>query len=542
MSDRPADFEVPLNPAARLKTFSPSKTDAAFERSDAHFRRLLEKLPAAAYTCDPNGLITYYNPRAVTLWGRHPRLNDPVDRWCGSFKLFSTEGEPIKHDQCWMALALHNDREYNGHEIMIQRPNGEWITALAHANPIHDHEGRLIGAVNVLVDISDRKKTEEVLRDADSAKNEFLATLAHELRNPLAPIRNALEVLQVKGELSDDARWAIDIMNRQVGNMTRLIDDLLDIARITGNKLELRKDRVELASIVTAAIETSRPLIDSNGHSLAVSLPLEPLFVEGDLPRLAQVVANLLNNAAKYTPPGGSISVTAERIGSDAVISVRDTGMGISPEMLPRVFDMFTQAAHSPHTPRDGLGIGLTLVRRLVEMHGGTVAAHSAGSGQGSVFVIQIPALSPEGISPSHSRGQPVGYPRLDLRVVVADDNADSVATLSMLLRALGCEVHIAHDGEDALRAASQLLPHVMLLDIGMPKLNGYEVARQTREASWGADIVLAAVTGWGQSVDRERSRAAGFDHHLVKPLDFSELISMLGELSRTRGAAGAQT
>jgi signal transduction histidine kinase/ActR/RegA family two-component response regulator len=519
-----------------------ARSDMTFERGESHFRRLLDKLPAAAYMCDPNGLITYYNQRAVTLWGRDPKINDPVDRWCGSFKLCSADGEPIKHDECWMALALYNDREYNGHEIRIQRPNGDWLTALAHANPIHDSEGRSIGAVNVLVDISDRKNSEEQLRDADAAKNEFLATLAHELRNPLAPIRNALEVLQVKGELSGDARLAVEIIDRQVDNLTRLVEDLLDVARITGNKLELRKDRVDLANVVTAAIETSRPMIDANAHSLAVSLPEEPLFVEGDLARLAQVVSNLLNNAAKYTSPGGNISVSTERIGSDAVVVVRDTGIGISSQMLPHIFDMFTQATHPQHTPKDGLGIGLTLVRRLVEMHNGTVSAHSAGAGEGSEFVVRLPVLPAEGTSPRNPRGQPVGYPKLDLRVLVADDNADSVATLSMLLRALGCDVRIAHDGETALRVASELRPHVMLLDIGMPKVNGYEVARQTRQASWGANVVLAAVTGWGQETDRERSRDAGFDHHLVKPLDFSELISMLTALSQAHSTAGVRT
>ncbi|HJU74975.1 MAG TPA: ATP-binding protein [Gemmatimonadaceae bacterium] len=508
-------------------------------RSEAQFHQLLEKLPAGAYTCDPDGLITYFNQHAVALWGRAPQLNDPVDRWCGSFKLFAPNGAPISHDRCWMALALEQDREFNGHEIVVERPNGERITALAHANPIRDAAGTLVGAVNVLIDISDQKRSEEILRQADSAKNEFLATLAHELRNPLAPIRNAIEVMNLKGELTPDLRRALDIIDRQVKQMSRLVDDLIDVARITGNKFELKKERLDLATVVSAAVETSRPVIDTYGHVLTVAMPGEPVALEGDLTRLAQAVANLLNNAAKYTPHGGTISVRAEGQGSEAVIFVRDTGVGISPDMLPRVFDMFTQATASPHAQRDGLGIGLTLVRRLVELHGGTVAALSAGLGQGSEFVIRLPVA--ESASPLNgSRATRSKYPVLDLRILVADDNPDSATSLGMLLRILGSDVRIAHDGDEALRTAAEFQPHVMLLDIGMPKANGYEVAKRVRTSDWGRPIVLIAVTGWGQKTDRERSREAGFDHHLVKPVDASELIAMLASLKETTVAPNA--
>ena len=276
---------------------------AAFllQHSELQFRRLLEKLPAGAYTCDPSGLITYYNQHAVRLWGRAPKLNDPVDRFCGSFKLYAADGAPITHDKCWMALALCTDKEYNGHEIIVERPDGRRLTVLAYANPIRDEAGKLYGAVNVLVDISDRKQAEEALEQADRRKNEFLATLAHELRNPLAPIRNAVEVLHHKAEPTPELKWALGVIDRQTQQMTRLIDDLLDIARITSNKLELRKERLELGDVVGAALETSRPLIEACGPDFDVTLPPEPLYVEGDRTRLAQVVCNLLNNAAKYT-------------------------------------------------------------------------------------------------------------------------------------------------------------------------------------------------------------------------------------------------
>jgi len=266
--------------------------------SELRFRGLLEKLPAGAYTCDPDGLITYFNQHAVQLWGRTPKLNDPVDRFCGSFKLYANDGSPIPHDECWMALALKNCLEYNGHEIIIERPDGYRLTVLAHANPIHSETGQLLGAVNVLVDISDRKMAEEALKRADRSKNEFLATLAHELRNPLAPIRAAVKILQLKSKPTPESQSALKVIERQTKQMTRLIDDLLDIARITSNKLELRCEPIELSEVLNAAVETSRPLIEQRGHKLIVKTPAEPIRIDGDLVRLAQVISNLLNNAA----------------------------------------------------------------------------------------------------------------------------------------------------------------------------------------------------------------------------------------------------
>lgn len=498
---------------------------------ELRFRGLLEKLPAGAYTCDPHGLITYFNQHAVQLWGRSPRLNDPVDRFCGSFKLYALDGSPISHDQCWMALALKNSLEYNGHEIIIERPDGQRCTTLAYANPISDETGRLVGAVNVLVDISDRKRAEDALKEADRSKNEFLATLAHELRNPLAPIRAAVKILELKAKVTPDSRAALEVIDRQTRQMARLIDDLLDIARITSNKLELRKERIQLREVFNMAVETSRPLIDQRGQKLTVKTPAQPIYLDGDVVRLAQVVSNLLNNAAKYTERGGQIWLTAARRGHDAIVTVRDTGIGIPRESLPRIFEMFTQADRSSYQSSGGLGIGLTLVKRLVQMHGGNIMAHSEGTGKGSEFSLALPMMDRpprvkakrvKQVTGSDSgRGTPC-------RILVVDDNRDSAESLGLLLELLGNEVRVVHDGLTAVRIADEFQPRVVLMDIGLPSLNGYDAARQIRQQPSGAQAVLIAVTGWGQEVDRQCSRDAGFDHHLVKPLDPDTLTTLL--------------
>jgi PAS domain S-box-containing protein len=368
---------------------------SAFQRTELLYRTILDKLPAAAYLCDSEGLITYFNRHAVHLWGRAPKLNDAADRYCGSFKLFSADGEAISHEHCWMALAIRNNREYNGEEILIERPKGERLAALAHASPIRDEFGKVLGAVNILVDISDRKKTEEALKEADRAKNLFLATLAHELRNPLAPIRNAMEILNLKSSPNPELRWALEVIGRQVEQMTRLIDDLLDVARITGNKLEIRKERVDLTEVLRLAIETSQPLIEACGQELCVQLPSQAITLDADSARLSQVISNLLNNAAKYTDRGGRITITASQSNGAASVSVVDSGMGIAPEMLHRIFEVFTQGEQSKAGPYGGLGIGLTLVKQLVELHGGMIRVKSDGPGKGSEFTVILP-VAPE--------------------------------------------------------------------------------------------------------------------------------------------------
>jgi signal transduction histidine kinase len=378
----------------------------------------------------------------------------------------------------------------------------------------------------------------EALRQADRRKDEFLAMLAHELRNPLAPVRNAIHTLLLAGGKPEIARQAQEIIERQVGQMARLIDDLLDVSRISRGKIELRKERVRLSSVIHLAVETSKPLIEASGHDFRVVLPEEELHLEADPTRLAQVLSNLLNNSARYTERGGRISLAACREGDRAALRVSDTGVGIPREMLPHIFEMFRQVDRSLERAQGGLGIGLTLVRRLVELHGGSVEAHSEGPGKGSDFVVHLPlAPSPAGAT---GNGDPSAAPGQSLRrrVLLVDDNRDAADSLAMLLRLLGHEVHVAFDGAAALQEASARRPEVVLLDIGLPKLNGYEVAARLRAEPALRCVCLVALTGWGQEGDRQRALESGFDHHMLKPVDLAVLEKLLGSLGKPAGTA----
>jgi PAS domain S-box-containing protein len=380
------------------------------------------------------------------------------------------------------------------------------------------------------------------LQEADRRKDDFLATLAHELRNPLAPIRNAVQVLKTKGPAEPELVWSREVIDRQVGQMARLLEDLLDVSRITRNRLELRKSRVTLASVVETAVETSRPLIDRRGHQLTVALPGESVLLDADPVRLAQVFSNLLNNAAKYTPNGGRIrlgaELTAGRAGSprEVVVSVNDTGMGISPEMLPRIFVMFSQAQPALDRSESGLGVGLALVKGLVEMHGGHIEATSAGAGKGSTFLVRLPVLV-ETIIDDRGRTADEGVTSQGpkWRILIVDDLKDSADSLAMLLGLLGHEVHAAYDGEEGVAAAEKLRPDVVLLDLGMPKLNGYDACRYIRQQPWGKDMFLIAVSGWGQESDRRRAEEARFNRHMLKPVDPSELMKVIESLTTAK-------
>jgi PAS domain S-box-containing protein len=372
------------------------------------------------------------------------------------------------------------------------------------------------------------------LKDSDRRKDEFLAILAHELRNPLAPIRNAVHILRAKGPPLPELRWATDVIDRQVHQMSRLVDDLLDVSRIAGGKIQLRKERIDLRTVVTSAIEASRPLIDKWRHELKVAMPAEPVYLDGDLTRLSQVLLNLLNNAAKYTDRGGRIALTVEPEGAQVAIRVKDSGIGIPSEMLPHIFGMFTQVDRSLERAEGGLGIGLTLVQRLVELHRGTVKAYSEGAGKGSEFVVRLPVATGADAAAGSAHGAAAAEPAAHstCRILIVDDNRDAADTLGLLLKNLGNEVHIAHDGLEALGAAEEFQPDVVLLDIGMPKMNGYDAARRIR-AVRGAGVVLIAVTGWGQDEDRRRSAEAGFDHHLTKPVNLAALQALLATADR---------
>jgi CheY-like chemotaxis protein len=373
-----------------------------------------------------------------------------------------------------------------------------------------------------------RARAEALLKEADRTKDEFLAILAHELRNPLAPIRNAVEIMRRCPIEDPQLIWARDLVERQLGHLARLVDDLLDVSRITRGAITLAREPVSVATVLTRAIETVQPMIVGETHELVIDMRDQSLEVEGDLTRLTQALSNLLNNAVKYTEAGGRINVSVQRAQEMVEVRVKDSGLGISPELLPRLFNLFTQADATTHRAQGGLGIGLALVRKLVEMHDGTVAAYSAGANRGSEFVVRLPLLqnarrrSPAAAIPA-ARAR-----RLPRRILIADDNRDSLESLAMLLRCDGHEVYTAADGQEALEQAAICKPEILLLDIGMPKLDGVQVGRRVRAEAWGHAMTLIALTGWGQDSDRKRTQAAGFDAHLVKPLDISALAPYL--------------
>jgi PAS domain S-box-containing protein len=422
-------------------------------------------------------------------------------------------------------------RSFSTHHCL----GGAVIQVETTLSPLRDGGRELVGSLVVIRDVTEqeravaaRKLAEESLRNADRRKDEFLATLAHELRNPLAPIRNALQIMRLTNEASaiDNARGVIE---RQLGQLVHLVDDLLDVNRISQGKIELRKVDVDIAAVVRDAIETSRPLIEAGRHTLTVRLPAAAsAIVNADPTRVGQVVANLLNNAAKYTPDGGHIEVCARAESGEAVITVSDDGVGISAEMLPRVFEMFAQVDHTVSRSQGGLGIGLTLVKRLVEMHGGTVQAESGGPGHGCIFTVRIP-LAQGRVGAAAADVVAHSTQGLHRRILVVDDSHDIATSTADLLAILGHETFIAHDGEEAVALVKSVKPSVVLLDIGLPKRSGHEVAKWIRAQPGGADLLLIALSGWGQKEDVRKSREAGFDMHLVKPVELdtlSEIIS----------------
>ncbi|HKQ57440.1 MAG TPA: PAS domain S-box protein [Candidatus Eisenbacteria bacterium] len=462
---------------------------------------------------------------------------------------FAADLQPTRDE--YQAVVHPDDRERNNHEwergvaerrrieieYRVLAADGSWRWVASYGQAIYDQDGQAERYIGVSMDLTERKRAEAMLREADRQKDEFIAVLAHELRNPLAPIRNAVAILQQQGPPDPELVWARNVIDRQASHMARLLDDLLDVSRITRRRLDLRRQRLTLKHVIDRGLETSRPLVDAGGHRLAIELPPDDVWLDGDPLRLSQVVSNLVNNAAKYTSSRGEISVRAAREGDQVVIAVRDNGIGITPEDLPRVFDVFAQAAPALERSHGGLGIGLSLVRGIVEAHGGTVEAHSDGMGQGSEFIVRLPAAAapvhaPADATPAHVPSAP-GSP---LRIVVADDNADALDSLTLVLRRGGHDVHPAADGAEAVEVAGRVRPDVALLDIGMPRLNGYEAARRIRGEDWGRTIVLVALTGWGQQEDRQRAVEAGFDEHLVKPVEPARLATLLRHISTPVG------
>jgi len=494
-------------------------------------RSLIESNIDALITTDPRGIITDVNKQMEALTGctRDELIGAP-------FKDYFTDPERAEAG----IKRVLGESKLTDYELTARARDGKETVVSYNATTFHDRGRKLQGVFAAARDVTERKRYEQSLQEADRRKNEFLAMLAHELRNPLAPMRNALHVMRLtesrerQRPKDEAAQSAHAMMERQVEQMVRLVDDLLDVSRVSRGKIELRRARIELQAAVLHTVEVMRPQCKILNHTLTVTLPAQPLFLNADATRLAQVLGNLLNNACKFTDRGGQIGLSVECDGKEVVIRVRDNGVGITTDQLPRIFDMFVQVDTSLERSASGLGIGLTLVKTLVEMHGGTVEAHSAGIGKGSEFVLRLAIMDePRQTSPPEPTvSEPTAM--LARRILVVDDNRDSATSLAMLLQLTGHETHVAFDGMEAVAAAATFQPDLVLLDIGLPKLNGYGACREIRQQPWGKGMVVIALTGRGQDDDRRKSKEAGFDGHLVKPVEYAAIIRLLSELRPT--------
>jgi PAS domain S-box-containing protein len=503
------------------------RAEEALRQSEQRWRTMAEALPNLVWTDLPDGQCDWLSSQ----WGRYTGI--PENELLGQRWLETLHPDDRQRTlECWQAACA--DRGDYDLEYRIRRHDGQYRWFKTRGVPIRDDGGRIVYWFGTCTDIEDHKQAEEALREADRRKDEFLATLAHELRNPLAPIRNSLQILKMPRLDAATVERTREMMERQAEHLVRLVDDLLDVSRVMRGKIELRKEPVELATVIARAVETAKPLIEVQGHRLDIMLPPDSLLLDADPVRLVQVVGNLLTNAAKYSEARGHIRLTAWREGAGVALRVRDTGIGIAPDVLPHVFELFVQADHASNKSQGGLGIGLTLVKNLVEMHGGNVEAHSDGLGEGAEFVVRLPLLAGQRPEPSaEADGERQDGAAPGHRLLVVDDNRDAALSLAMLLRLQGHEVHVAHDGPSALEVAKSLRPALVFLDIGMPGMDGYEAARRLRQTPGFEKTVLAALTGWGQREDRRRSAEAGFDHHLVKPPDPKAVEDLLASLPK---------
>ena len=449
--------------------------------------------------------------------------------------------EPWRAEQEQVLAKIRSGETIDHFETVRQTKDGRSIDVSLTVSPVRDREGGIIGASKIARDVTERRRAADRLRqtaadlsDANRRQREFLALLSHELRNPLAPMRNVLEILRDTGGKDPTAKRALDMMERQFGLMVRLVDDLLDVSRITRGGIALRREPVELAAAMQPAVDAARQYCESRGLELVVDVPTEPLHMNADPARLAQIVGNLLNNACKFTDRGGRIRLSVGRHGSEAVIRIQDTGIGIAADQLARIFGMFAQVDASLERAQGGLGLGLTLVKSLIEAHGGSVEARSAGLGKGSEFAVRLPILDAASRPSLQEPSKFSSVASARRRFLVVDDNRDAAASLALVLQGKGHEVHTAHDGFNAVAAAAKLRPDVVLLDIGMPRLNGYEAARRIRQTDKSA--VLVAITGWGQNEDRRLSNEAGIDAHLMKPVGYADLMTVLARAQTESG------
>ena len=494
----------------------------ALRESERIYRAIGESIDYGVWIVDAQGEVKYQSESFLRLVGA-PLAEGVMKSWRDVMHPDDLPVVARAWEEC-MREGRQLDCEYR-----MKRADGTWQPILGRGVPVRNDRGEIEAWAGINLDIGRLKQVETELRQLDQRKDEFLATLAHELRNPLAPLRNGLEVLRLAGNDAQTLEKARTMMERQLRQMVRLVDDLLDVSRVSRGKIELRREDLELETVLRNALETSQPLMAERRHDVVARIPATPISVHGDLTRLSQVFSNLLNNAAKYTEPGGRI-VLEVRPGEEQVeVSVSDTGTGIPQDMLARVFDIFTQVDRSLEKSQGGLGIGLSIAKRLVEMHGGTIEARSDGPARGSEFVVRLPARVGATARPvAESQAAPA---RVRHRILVADDNADSATTLSLMLEVLGNEVFVAHDGAEALDLARRHRPQAILLDIGMPRMNGYDACARIRQEPWGREPLIVALTGWGQEEDKNRSRDAGFDRHLVKPVEPAMLENLLESL-----------
>jgi PAS domain S-box-containing protein len=506
------------------------EAEAALKSSEVKYRRLFETARDGILILDASTLkIIDANPFMTELLGYAHDEFLGKELWeIGFFR------DKEASQAMYRELQEHGYVRYD--HLPLETKGGERAEVEFVSN-IYQADHHIVAQCNIR-DISERSRMErqlqeqaEALADLHRRKDEFLAMLSHELRNPLAPIANAVHLLRLQKEGDPLQQQAQDIIDRQVTQLTRLVNDLMEVSRITTGKVQLRQDRVSINGIVERAIETTRPLIDQRRHELMVTLSPQPIWLNGDAARLEQVIVNLLTNAAKYTDEGGKIWLTVQQEGDECKLCVRDTGVGIAPELLPHIFELFTQAERSLSRSQGGLGIGLALVQRLVEMHGGKVEVHST-LGEGSEFIVHLPVMPPPESQPPSAPPAPVPLVTPPLRVLVVDDNVDTAESLTMLVQALGHDVRTTHDGSAAQQVALDYRPNVVLLDIGLPGIDGYEVARWIRQQAVLQGAVLVAMTGYGQESDRQRSHDAGFDFHLVKPTDFGKLQEILATVS----------
>jgi PAS domain S-box-containing protein len=540
---------APDGSARRLVSIMADATERklAEERLRVERERLALALSAGqmgAYDLDIRQNLLWWSPQTFAVFGVS------ADHFIPTTDAVTALIHP---DDRARSLQLRTDAIVAGepfiHEFRVLRADGStaWVGLRGEAE--YSATGEALRSFGVVMDITERKRAEQALRDADQRKDNFIATLAHELRNPLAPIRNAINVLRRIGP--DDARvgWCHDVIDRQTAQMARLLDDLLDVSRVTRGQLTLRSQPLKLAEVIEQAIEIAQPLIDASGHVFTVTLPPQPLHLSGDLTRLAQVFSNVLINAAKYTPPPGRIALTAQAEGDQVVVEVADSGIGIAPQHLSQIFELFGQVESALNRSQGGQGIGLSLAKGLVELHGGSIGARSDGIGKGSEFVVRLPLrrdAAGDGVGMSEGAAADIvvadDVPPMapdatepvvaTLRILVADDLRDIADSLAIVLESMGHVVHVAYDGLQALQMAEALKPQVVLLDLGMPKMNGYDVCRRIRAAPWGLGMTVVAQTGWGHEDDRRRTADAGFDHHLTKPVLPADLAALLQRMA----------